>query len=324
MADESKAVDGLSFVTIPGNNAALMFELMYNEARRTSCASCGVAEVDDIKLKECADCDLVKYCGDECRENHRPEHEEECKERAAELLRDELLFKQPEGTYLGDCPICCVPLPIDLKKSNMMMCCSKTVCKGCFYANAFREEQQLCPFCRSVLPKTDEEVDLLLMKRIAANDPNAMNWKGNVENDNGNYSTAFELFTKAAAFGDVDSHFRLSNMYFNGTGVEKDEGKEIHHMEEAAIGGHPLARYSLGLKEWYMRRNFERAVKHFVISATQGDDRSIKALMKMFKEGSVEKEVLAAALRAQKAAVDATKSPQRVEADEYIQKNGQH
>ena len=75
---------------------------------------------------------------------------------------------------------------------------------------------------------------------------------------------------------------------------------------------------------WYVRRNFERAVKHFVIAASQGVGDSIKSLMEMFKEGYVEKEVLAAALRAHKATVDATKSPQRVEADEYIRKNGQH
>eukprot|EP00985_Skeletonema_marinoi_P030768 scaffold33795_cov79-Skeletonema_marinoi.AAC.1 len=53
------------------------------------CASCGIAEVDDIKLKECDDCDLVRYCSDKCQEDHRPNHEAICKERAAEL-RDEL------------------------------------------------------------------------------------------------------------------------------------------------------------------------------------------------------------------------------------------
>ena len=62
------------------------------------CASCGIAEVDDIKLKERDDCDLVRYCCDEYQKNHQPEHDEESKikmrERAAEL-RDELLFKQP-------------------------------------------------------------------------------------------------------------------------------------------------------------------------------------------------------------------------------------
>ena len=39
--------------------------------------------------------------------------------------------------------------------------------------------------------------------------------------------------------------------------------------------------------------------------------------MKAFKEGFVEKEVLAVALRAHKAAIDATKSPQREAAGEF-------
>ena len=97
------------------------------------CASCGIAEVDDIKLKDCDDCDLVKYCGDGCRENHKAEHEEECKQQAAEL-RDELLFKQPKSTHMGDCPICCLPIPLDMAKSAMMPCCSKWNCEGCAYA----------------------------------------------------------------------------------------------------------------------------------------------------------------------------------------------
>ena len=69
------------------------------------CASCGIAEIDDIKLKECDGCDLVRYCSDECKRDHKSEHEEACKKRAAEL-HDELLLKQPESTHLGDCPIC--------------------------------------------------------------------------------------------------------------------------------------------------------------------------------------------------------------------------
>ena len=31
------------------------------------CASCGIAEVDDIRLNECNDCDLVRYCSDRCQ-----------------------------------------------------------------------------------------------------------------------------------------------------------------------------------------------------------------------------------------------------------------
>ena len=31
------------------------------------CASCGIAELDDTELVPCDGCDLVKYCGDDCR-----------------------------------------------------------------------------------------------------------------------------------------------------------------------------------------------------------------------------------------------------------------
>jgi hypothetical protein len=42
------------------------------------CANCGAAEIDDIKLDECTDCDIVKYCCEKCRQDHREQHEEEC------------------------------------------------------------------------------------------------------------------------------------------------------------------------------------------------------------------------------------------------------
>ena len=89
------------------------------------CASCGIAELDDIKLKDCDDCDLVRYCSNECQEDHLPQHGEMCKERAAEL-RDEILFKQPGSSHFGDCPICC--LPLDHNKSTLYTCCSTSSC----------------------------------------------------------------------------------------------------------------------------------------------------------------------------------------------------
>jgi hypothetical protein len=56
-------------------------------ADKDVCANCGIAEVDNIKLKILCEggCDLVKYCGDKCREEHREQHHEECKKRANEL-----------------------------------------------------------------------------------------------------------------------------------------------------------------------------------------------------------------------------------------------
>ena len=46
--------------------------------------------------------------------------------------------------------------------------------------------------------------------------------------------------------------------------------------------------------------NFDRAVKHWIIAATQGCEDSMQSLMEAFKGGLMEKDVLAAALRAQK------------------------
>ena len=288
-----------------------------NEAACPCCASCGVAEIDDVKLVPCDDCDLVKYCCDDCMEDHKSEHEEECKKRAAEL-RDEILFKQPESSHLGDCPICCLPLPLDMTKSCTMTCCSKKICRGCEYANQMRERemrlQLSCPFCREPLLFTDEECDKQRMKRVEANDPAAMRQQGGKQHEKGDYRSAFEYYTKAAALGDIDAHSKLSLMYREAEYVKQDEGKYIHHIEEAAIGGHPDARFILGYEE-HKIGNIERAVKHWIIAATQGDDGSIKALLKVFEGGFVKKEDLAAALRAHKAAVDATKSPQRAAAE---------
>src|SRR6056300_941688 len=99
------------------------------------CANCGAAEIDDIKLlEECDDCDLIKYCSDKCREDHREQHDEECKNRKA-LLHDRKLFTQPDETHEGECPLCFLPLPIDPRKFAFNTCCSETICKGCAYAN---------------------------------------------------------------------------------------------------------------------------------------------------------------------------------------------
>jgi TPR repeat protein len=101
-----------------------------------------------------------------------------------------------------------------------------------------------------------------------------------------------------------------------GHGVEEDEKKKMFHLEEAAIGGHPIARYNLGCIEGRKGR-IERAIKHWIIAANLGYDASIQMLREGYAEGAISKENFAVALRAHQAAVDATKSPQR-EAAEHI------
>ena len=283
------------------------------------CASCGIAGGDGIKLKDCSACHLVKYCSVKCQKDHRPKHKKECKKRAAEL-RDELLFKQPESSHFGDCPICCLPLHLDDKKSFMMSCCSKQMCNGCTLANNNREIegrlQQKCPFCRMALPATEEEHIEQVMKRIETNDPVAMRSMGTKRCEEGDYKSAFGYFTEAVALGDdALAHYQLSILYRDGKGIKKDEKRSLHHAEEAAIGGHPDARYNLGCVEWENGR-MGRAAKHWIIAAKLGHDGSLGAgaLKRLYQVGCVSKEDFASALRGCQAAIDATKSPQREEA----------
>ena len=270
------------------------------------CGSCGVAAIDDVQ------------------NNHREEHEEECKKRMAEL-RDKQLFEWPDESYLGECPICCLPLPLDRSKSGLrnvfMTCCSKRICEGCHYTNSKREYeaglQERCLFCREPASKSQEESHKLCMNRIKKhNDPAAMNEMGKRRREEGDYGTALEYFTKAAEMGDADAHYSLSIMYHEGHVVENDKEKEVYHLEEAAIAGHPNARYNLGCNEGNNGR-FERAKKHFIIAANLGYHDSLSNLRLLYAEGHASKEDYADALRAYQAAVEATKSAERKKAEAY-------
>ncbi len=293
-----------------------------SESNMMFCASCGIAggDGDAIKLKKCNACYLVWYCSVKCQKEHRPKHKRACKQRAAEL-RDELLFKQPESSHLGDCPICYLPLSLKANTSKMAQCCSKRICDGCNFANQkcqFEGKLEIiCPFCRHPVPSDDKTCNRLLMNRVEINDPIALRQLGCIHEGEGDYKSAFKYLTKAAGLGDVMAHFELSGLYEKGKGVEKDKKKEIHHLEEAAIGGHPIARYNLSRFEFINKRP-NRAKKYTIIAANQGHDESLDALKKLFKatKGILSKDEFAAALRAHQAAVDATKSLQREEAQE--------
>ncbi len=283
------------------------------------CASCGKMEADGVKLKICTACRLVKYCSVECQRNHRPHHKKACKKKAAEI-RDDKLFQQPDESYLGECPICCLPLSLDNNKSGINSCCCKRICLGCSYANSLREREQgleqRCPYCREPLPKTKEEAHQNYMKRAKANDPVALCEMGKKRHHEGDFEGAFEYYTKAAKLGNIDAHNNLSNTYLKGEGVEKDMKKAVYHLEEAAIGGHHFARHNLGNNEGKNGRH-ERAAKHFIIAAKLGDDEALDRVKKGFEHRVVSKEDFEAALRGHKAAVDATKSQPRDVAAEY-------
>ena len=281
------------------------------------CASCGVAAIDDVELKDCDEgCGIVKYCSVDCQKNHRSQHKTLC---MAEL-RDKDLFTLPDNSYLGECPICCLQLSLYLRKSRFMSCCSKIICHGCDHANQKREFEggleHRCAFCREPSAKSEEESVKLCMKRVKKNCPAAMCQMGEECHREGDCDSAIQYWTKAAELGNAEAHHALSVMYGRGKGVEKDMKKAIYHSEEAAIAGHPRTRYNLGCIEADNGR-FDRAVKHFIIAANLGCSDSLKFVKDLYADGHARKEYYATALRAYQAAVDATKSAERDEAEAY-------
>ena len=285
-----------------------------NDEEKSRCANCGASEGEDIKLKTCTGCKSVKYCGVKCQKEHRPKHKRSCKKGAAELY-DEILFKQPECSHLGDCPICFLPLPVGVDEgSPTLHCCSKTLCFACHYSNVKREREEgtdhVCPFCRAPKPENCQELEDGWRDRAESNDPPAIRELGTKHQENGDYRNAFKYFSKSAALGDTTAIADLGMMYMNGQGVERDVSKAINLLEKASIAGHPVARCYVGGFDWNNGRK-ERAVKHWKISSKLGDIQSMSYLEMACDFGFINKDDFAAALREHQAAVEAMKSPMR-------------
>ena len=292
-----------------------------SEAADEVCASCGKAEVDNIKLRRCTACKLVRYCSVDCQKEHRSQHKRTCKKRASEI-RDDLLFTLPDSTCFDDCSICCLPVPIEREKSTMFMCCCQIICNGCQFTN-FRHEQKegievsMCPFCREPDDGTDEEKQKAFMERIKANDLNALRRMGTKYFLEGDYKKAFEYHTKAAQLGDASAHYELSVMYYEEKGLKNDKKKIRHHLEEAAIKGHPIASHNLGCNEERAKGWTERAKKHYIIAAKLGYIPSMRRVKDAFDWGAVSEEDYSATLRGHEATVNATKSSQREQSYAY-------
>ena len=176
---------------------------------------CGIAEVfeDKIKLEDCDGCGLILCGSDKCHEEHREQHEEECKKRVASELHDNKLFSQPERSYRGECPLCFLPMPLDPQETTFKTCCSQTICDGCELAHYKSNGGDRCPFCRELLLDYGEEGIKQVLKRVKANDPVAMRFMGTERYHEGDHDVAFEYFTKAIELEDIRAHYELGCLY---------------------------------------------------------------------------------------------------------------
>jgi TPR repeat protein len=240
-----------------------------------------------------------------------------CRKRAAEL-HDEALFKEPPPEH-GDCPICFIRLPTMDTGQKYYDCCGKKICSGCCYADVYDNLGNIiagekCPFCRTPVPTTDEEIIKRRKKRMELGDAYAFFLMGN------NYfyghcgmpqnsAKAVEFWGKAGKKG----YANLGNSYNIGEGVERDEKKAKHYLELAAMEGDSYARHNLGANE-YNACNYDRALKHYMIAVRCGDTDSVKNIQRMYMYGHATKDQYAHALQSHQAYINEIKSDQREQA----------
>ena len=250
-----------------------------------TCANCGrLGSI--IKLKNCNACRLVKYCGVDCQRAHRKQHKKACKQRAAEL-KDERLYSQGLERSEGDfCPLCTLPIPMPVGKHSVFeVCCFKKICNGCVTA-AEKRGMLDCAFCRTPCADDDSDALAMVQARVEKKDPEAINFLGKkyyrgqlgLQKD---MRRAAKCFEDAVELGCTDALHNLASAYRNGDGVEQNEAKGIHLYEKAAMQGHVESRVFLGCFEGH-KGNFDRAVRHFVISAKMGHSYSLENIKEMF------------------------------------------
>ena len=96
------------------------------------------------------------------------------------------------------------------------------------------------------------------------------------------------------ALGSSKAHFSLGCTYRQEGG---DSKKSNLHYEAAAMAGNEDARNNLGTKE-YKLGNVERAVKHWMISASAGDYDAMQCLLIAFNKGLVSRDAIDSTLTA--------------------------
>ena len=289
-------------------------------AAAEACANCGrEGDGDVVKLRNCNACFLVKYCSVDCQKVHRKQHKKACKERAAQLKDEKLYGQGHERTESEFCPLCLLAVPFPTQDhSKFYACCMKRVCNGCCLAAGKTGLGEICPFCRTPSPGNDDEALGMVQKRVAARDPEAIFYLGDVYL-NGMYgmgkdpARAFRLWTEAAELGATAALCKMGFAYMNGMGVAQDKARAVSCWESAAMQGCAGSRQLLGAVEGDDGR-YDRALRHFLISAKMGFEDALDAIKYMLAHGHATKPQYAEALKGYRDALEETKSHDRDEA----------
>ena len=218
------------------------------------------------------------------------------------------------------CPMCELKISFSLgTNSRIYACCMERLCNGCTLEAELQGTEHNCPNCNE--PLSDDSSSVLAVFQAHAENGNAAAvyhlGQKYYHGDLGLQEVvpqAIKLWGEAAELGDADAHYDLGFVYYHGAeGVEQDKAKGIHHWQQAAMKGQADGRHALGLLE-FERSNYELALKHWMISANMGYEKSLQASKCLFEFGAATGEQRNEALRRFRGAVEEMKSPQRIRA----------
>jgi len=127
----------------------------------------------------------------------------------------------------------------------------------------------------------------LYKEAARAGDARALFSLGLLDERQGNFKAAFELYSKAGELGSIDGMINTATMLIEGTGVNANLAAGLSTLEKAAELGSGLALYNLGVIS--MRGENQdptKAVELFENAARFGEVRGFRAAAALLDEGS--------------------------------------
>ena len=197
-----------------------------------------------------------------------------------------------------DCPICFVPLSRINSETGYQACCGNIVCVACYKENEVEVKKQneenggkkialTCPFCRELVPTSDEEGLRRIQARCLQNDHHAFTVMGNVYRTGVGETPqddlkALDCWIRAVEHGSPEACVKIGKSYREGNGVAIDKERAALFERVGALRGSLAARYNIGLSEYQTFGNYEVAIRHWKIAAEAGYQKSLNALKKIY------------------------------------------
>ncbi len=212
---------------------------------------------------------------------------------AAQEWHENALFQSHSASE--DCPICCIPLPIEGNyKGSFRVCCGKTICLGCIWTVAEEGNGTPCPFCRSNPYQSNVEYLEWLDKLVKNKHTIAMSQLGthyyqgdfglNIDEDK-----AFQLWTDAGEAGGDNgaAYYNIATQYIGRISASTFH-RVRYYYEKAAILGNVDARYQVAEIEKNCYQDKERSIRHYILAAEAGHKEAMKAVVKEYRHGDIQ------------------------------------